>query len=484
MREKYRTIEGKYIDSVLLMQISREIEKIKGVSKATCMVATMENKSFMEIAGFHPPPVADSSSIIIGVVAESDEICDEAINSAMHLIDAGLTQQEKRFTIDDLPQLITPDDFPVVFISTPSEYVYDIANKSLDYGANVHIFSSNVPIEQELKLKEKGMRKGLFVMGPDCGTSIIGGKGLGFSNELGSSGDIGIIGSSGTGIQELSVLLDKNGLGVSYAIGVGSNDLRPPINGIMTKQALEFLKQRCSAIAVISKNPDKRLEMEILELMKDIPSTFISLGKIDHYIAGKTFVTGIIDDGVSYLISQIGKGNKLNQKSLPPRLNIPDSRKLLRGFFVGGSLCYQAQAILQEKKIPVYSNAPVDKKFEVYGNYDNLNVCIDTGAEEFVVGKPHPMIDPLSRNSILVHESRREDVRVILFDVILGYGSAEDPLAGLEDIETGAALVASICGTNKDKQGYDVVTRKLEKLGVTVLESAAKAAEYAASLMR
>ena len=484
MEEKYHVIEGRYIDSVLLMQISREIEKMQGVSKASCMVATAENISFLEMAGFHPPSGVSGNSVIIAVEAESSKKCEDAINNAINLIDTGMVQHKTSYTLDDLPDLISTDDFPVVFISTPGEYAYDVADKSLDSGANIHIFSSNVPIEQELRLKTKGASKGLFVMGPDCGTSIIHGKGLGFSNALEATGDIGIIGSSGTGIQELSVLMDRNGLGVSYAIGVGSNDLKESINGIMSKQALNFLKERCSAIAVVCKKPDPSVERALLESMGNIPSVFISLGSDKQYSSGNTYVTGNIDDAVSHLMSKIGKGRKIQQEAFPKMKEPGKDRKLLRGFFVGGSLCYQAQAILHGKGIHVFSNAPADEQYRVEKDFDNLNVCIDTGAEEYVAGKPHPMIDPVSRNSFLVRESSRNDVRVILFDIILGYGSAEDPVAGLDKMKNGPVLVASICGTEKDSQGYQSIRKRLEDKGVVVFRSAARAAEYAASIMR
>ena len=484
MEEKYHVIEGRYIDSVLLMQISREIEKIQGVSKASCMVATAENISFLEMAGFHPPSGVSANSVIIAVEAESGKKCEDAINNAINLIDTGMVQHKTSYTLDDLPDLISTDDFPVVFISTPGEYVFDVADKSLDLGANVHIFSSNVPIEQELRLKTKGASKGLFVMGPDCGTSIIQGKGLGFSNALQTSGDIGIIGSSGTGIQELSVLMDRNGLGVSYAIGVGSNDLKESINGIMSKQALNFLKERCSAIALVCKKPDPSVERALLESMGNTPSVFISLGSEKQYSSGDTYVTGNIDDAVSHLMSKIGKGGKIQQEAFPKMKEPGKERKLLRGFFVGGSLCYQAQAILHGKGVHVFSNAPADNQYRIEKDFDNLNVCIDTGAEEYVAGKPHPMIDPVSRNSFLVSESSRKDVRVILFDIILGYGSAEDPITGLDKMKNGPVLVASICGTEKDSQGYQSIRKRLEDKGVVVFRSAARAAEYAASMMR
>jgi FdrA protein len=111
-------------------------------------------------------------------------------------------------------------------------------------------------------------------------------------------------------------------------------------------------------------------------------------------------------------------------------------------------------------------------------------VCVDTGAEEYVKGRPHPMIDPEARNALLVKESTRPDVAVLLFDVLLGYGSAMNPLEGLAGIGKGPVLVTSICGTPEDKQGYDKIRKELGSFGVNVMASAGQAAWYAAQVMK
>ena len=169
----------------------------------------------------------------------------------------------------------------------------------------------------------------------------------------------------------------------------------------------------------------------------------------------------------------------------PDKEKIPKKgdRTLLRGFFVGGSLCYQAQAILARGGLNVYSNAPADPDMSLPGDWDDISVCIDTGAEEYVKGKPHPMIDPKARNDMIVKESQRDDVAVILFDVLLGWGSALDPLDGLEEVRKGPILVASICGTDQDKQDYEEIKKRLEVLGAKVLVSSGQAAEYAVQIM-
>ena len=479
MMKKYNEIKGRYVDSVLLMQITRELEKSQTVSKVGMMVATKENLAIFENLGFEPPADIQSSSILIAVEAENDEEADKAIKNAIELVDAKVveTPAEKEYELEEIKSTIQYDDFPVLFISTPGQYVKDIALKGLEQGANLHIFSSNVPLETEVMLKNKGMEKGLLVMGPDAGTSIINGKGLGFSNSV-KTGKVAVIGSSGTGIQELTVLLDRGGLGISAAIGVGSNDLSKEVGAIVTKQAIERLKDAAMLI-IIAKRPDQEVKKQIIQLISGKPSVFISLGDNKTYNEGKTFVTGYIDDAVNYALKALGK-QELAQTSIEEKFDLAD-RKLLRGYFVGGSLCYQAQAILQGSG--VYSNGPADPKFSLPSDWRNLNVCIDTGAEEYVKGKPHPMIDPKARNSMIVEESKRTDVAVILFDVMLGYGSSMEPVEGLEDVNKGPVLVASICGTEKDEQDFKKVKVGLEKIGAKVFSSAGQAAKFAAKLI-
>lgn len=484
MVEIYHMISGRYIDSVLLMQVSREMEKLEGTRKAGCMVATEENLTLFRGAGFTPPAGTDSNSILIAVEAKDEESGKRAIQHALDLIERNQSVAVSRHSLDQIPGLVGKDDFPLLLVSTAGEYVRDVGLKALGFGLNLHIFSSNVPVDHELELKRLGREKGLLVMGPDSGTAIINGKGLGFSNALRGGNDVAVVGSSGTGIQELTVQLDRAGLGVSYAIDVGSNDMTKEVQGIMTKQTITFLNQRSSTLMIVCKKPDPSVREKIIEMIKDRPSAFVSLGSNERYATGKTRVTGVIDDAVEHALRSMGRKAHVEGSTSHPSSVIGSGRKLLKSYFVGGSLCYQAQAILFKMGVQVYSNAPLSSEYEMHNDFGGKSVCIDAGAEEYVVGRPHPMIDPRSRNSIIVKESKRDHVRVLLFDVILGYGSAENPLEGLDGISSGPALVASICGTDRDFQNYADVERRLRQMGANVFSSAAKAATYSAELMR
>jgi FdrA protein len=479
---KYREVKGRYLDSIILMSISRDLEKRKGVRKAGVMVMTKENAETFRDIGFDLPSKISSSSVWIAVEAEDDTVAEAAIAFALDEMDKDQTivKEQGSVLLDSLDDQYKKDDFPVLFISTPKEYVAGIAESALDQGVNLHIFSSNVPVDVEKKLKEKAGKKGLLVMGPDAGTTLIHGKGLGFANKV-RFGEIGIVGSSGTGIQELSVLLHNAGLGVSLALGVGSNDMKKEIGALSTLQAIALLED-IKTLLIIAKKPDPVIRSKVIDRIKSRPSVFVSLGDTVDETIGQTYHTGSIDEAVNRVLRDQGK--KELEKPAVPEQKAYGARRWLRGFFVGGSLCYQAQAILKAEGTEVYSNAPLDKMHALPADWKMMSVCVDTGAEEYVKGRPHPMIDPKARNALLVQESSRADVAVLLFDVLLGYGSAMDPLEGLDGIKKDPVLVTSICGTADDKQGYDTIRKDLDSQDIIVMDTAGQAAWYAAQVMK
>jgi succinyl-CoA synthetase alpha subunit len=480
MAVEFHEVKGRYIDSVLLMQVTRELEKEPNVEEVAVMTATSENIEIFENIGFHPPENVENSSILIAVKATDEETASKTVEKALELLDRRTESSEvENYTLSEMESLVKESDFPILFISTPGKYVDDIAKQALEKGINLHIFSSNVPIETELELKKIGHEKGLFVLGPDAGTTIIQGQGLGFSNII-RKGNVGVVGSSGTGIQELTVLLDKGGLGINVALGVGTNDFTEEIDAIMTKQGIELL-QDSSMIIVVAKKPNPIVMKGIIKILSKKPSVFVALGDNESYIEGETFVTGYLDDAVNFALKHANKG-PLAKPEVKMDFDLR-GRKYVRGMFVGGSLCYQAQAILKKNGVNIYSNAPLDKEHLVEGKWNNLHAYIDIGAEEYVEGRPHPMIDPRFRNEMILKECKKDDVAVVLFDVMLGYGSAMDPLDGLEDIPKGPVLLASIIGTDKDLQDYVAVERRLKKLGVKVFTSAQQTAEFAAKVL-
>src|SRR5260370_38366089 len=121
---------------------------------------------------------------------------------------------------------------------------------------HVFLFIDNVPVEQEKRLKALAISKGLLLMGPDCGTAIINGVGLGFSNVV-PRGSIGIVGASGTGMQQLICLIAAAGMGISQAIGTGGRDLSEAIGGVTVPRGLGFVGsyQQTDGVVLVAKTP-------------------------------------------------------------------------------------------------------------------------------------------------------------------------------------------------------------------------------------
>jgi FdrA protein len=119
------------------------------------------------------------------------------------------------------------------------------------------------------------------------------------------------------------------------------------------------------------------------------------------------------------------------------------------------------------------------------------HTCIDMGAEEFVEGRAHPMIDFSLRKMRILQEAKDPETAVILIDVELGYGSNADPAAELVPIIQKAkslakvagrhlSVVASVVGTEGDFQGLARQEKALSEVGVLIMPSNAQATRVAA----
>ena len=133
---------------------------------------------------------------------------------------------------------------------------------------------------------------------------------------------------------------------------------------------------------------------------------------------------------------------------------LSDERRTVRGYYSGGTLCYEAQLIIGELLGDVYSNEPLLPGHTLPAP-PGTHVLLDLGAEEYTVGRPHPMIDPGTRLEIMRREARDPDVAVVLLDVVLGYGSHEDPAGQLVPVlqeimaEGGPRVVADVLGLRR-----------------------------------
>jgi len=386
----------------------------------------------------------------------------------------------------------------VAVISVPGAYAAREARAALREGLNVFLFSSNVPVEEERSLKLEARERGLIVMGPDCGTAFLGGAGIGFANAV-RRGPIGMVGSTGTGMQEFSSLVHQAGSGISNGIGTGSRDLADRVGGISTMAGIEALENDpgTKVIAVLAKPPEPAATARLLERLGRCRKPVV-LCLLGAEVPG---AAATIDEAVGLALAAAGLpapaggAGGLRERAAAMAGELGPEQRHLRGLFAGGTLCYQAQAIFRKAGLAAHSNAPLHGMAALPDpRVSRDSSFIDLGAEVFVEGRPHPMIDATLRRQRLEQEGRDPSVAVILLDFILGAMACADPAGDLLGAVAAAQearrrmggrlwVVASVTGTDLDSQGLQAQTRALAQAGVLVLESAARAAALCRELM-
>ncbi|MGI9302283.1 MAG: acyl-CoA synthetase FdrA [Gammaproteobacteria bacterium] len=375
-------------------------------------------------------------------------------------------------------------------ISVPGEFAAIEARRALALGMNVMIFSDNVPVEQERGLKEYAREKGLLVMGPDCGTAIIAGTPLAFSNEI-PHGHIGVVSAAGTGLQEFSVLIARHGHGISHGIGVGGRDLSDAVGAITTETALDALEEdpQTEQIVLISKPPGEQTVKRILRRLERCRKQVIAcLLGLDNPLEAADNVTLVrtIKAAAEYAVGEtIGAAFSVDQVAR----TAGGKRGWIRGLYSGGALCAEAQVVLRDSGLNPQSNVPTPGCSHT-GRLDaGAHVLIDLGSDEYTAGRPHPMIEPAVRSTAVASALEDPQTAVILLDVVLGYGAHSDPAGAittvLDDFDgKRPAVVASVCGTEGDIQGLHGQIRRLEGANVIVAPSNAHAAEVAARIVQ
>ena len=276
---KFEIRKNTYYDSVTLMLISKEVEKINGVYKALVGMGTELNKELAQNLDISNDEINNLKPDDFFVTVLADDEID--IEEIMGKVDELLSQKREEAGSDYMPPTLNSalrhePESNIVVISVPGEYAADEARRALNNNLHVMLFSDNVSLKDERELKELACEKGLLMMGPDCGTAIINNVPLAFANVI-RKGNIGIVGASGTGIQEVTTLLDRLGEGVSQAIGTGGRDLHDEIGGLMMLQGIEALKNdpQTEVIVLISKPPSNIIAEKIVEAVKDSPKPVV-----------------------------------------------------------------------------------------------------------------------------------------------------------------------------------------------------------------
>lgn len=488
---------GFYLDSVALMRLSGEITALAGVDEAALMMASPANKAILRDAGLLEggSSEAGSNDLVIAIRAHDAAAGQAALDRALQ----GLEQPRARAAEAQAwrPRSIRAavNAMPganLALIAVPGEFAAAEARKAMGRGLNVMMFSDNVSLEDELELKREAQGLGLLMMGPDCGTAIINGVPLAFANSV-RRGNVGIIGASGTGVQEVASLVSEAGGGISHAIGVGGRDLREEIGGIMTMMAIDALDEDAATdrVVLISKPPDAAVAARVLERIGRSPRayTVCFLGADDVDLpANATQVSSLRDAAGDALRGHgIGAGYVVDAaaRQAPGRAGRGD----IEGLFAGGTLCAEAQLILMAGGRRVGSNAPVPgaDTIEAATPFEGDRV-LDFGADELTRARPHPMIDPTLRDAAVRQALADPEVGAILVDVVIGHGAHADPAGRLAGIVAGRAadappIIASVTGTELDPQVRSHQERILRDAGIVVAPSNAHACEVALAVV-
>lgn len=490
-----RVRRGLYLDSLALMRVSQSLSGLTGVDTVSLMIGTPANRQILEEAGMlgDDGRSAGANDLIIAVKADNEAAAKTALDEADKRLDQPQAManagERKPRTIEAASNILGGASLAI--ISLPGDFAGNEARKALARGLHVLLFSDNVPYDQELALKQEAQKRGLLLMGPDCGTALIGGVPLAFANEV-TKGDIGIVAASGTGLQEVSTLIARAGGGVSHGIGVGGRDLSERIGAITTLMAIDALDADPATrhIVLISKPPAPSVASKVLERVGRSSKSFTIC-----FLGGSSLLG---PKNARFAPTLAAAASDALGKPVEVPIDIPamvklvcsemdGKRRWVRGVYSGGTLCGEAQIVLRDAKEPFWSNAPVPGALPA--RPAEGHVLIDYGADEYTVGRPHPMIDPTARNEALRQALGDPTLAVVLVDVVIGYGAHDDPAGSVAKVVASVAtprpaVVASVTGTDADPQNRSDQLAKLEKAGILVAASNAQAASLALAIAR
>ena len=460
-------------------------------------MGTPANRDLLAQAGLLPgdAEAARPNDLVIIVDATDDASAESALVEAERLLAAhtilpsGSTGEALARTIADA--IATAPATNLAIISTPGAYAAAEALKALKRGLHVFLFSDNVPIDEEIELKRLAVKKRLLVMGPDCGTAILDGVPLGFANVV-RRGRVGLVGASGTGLQQVSCLIDREGEGVSQLIGVGGHDLDERLGGLMMLAGIEYLArdQGTSVIVLVSKPPSPEVARHVLDVArasgKPVVVNFVG-GNAESIRQTGAVPAATLEDAARFAVALARKAPlpapvtvdaKLVARARAQIGRFARGQRFVRGLFSGGTLCQEAALILDQSASRAAGHS-----------------VVDLGDDEFTVGRPHPMIDFRLRNERIALAAEDPTTAVVLLDVVLGYGAHPDPAGALlpavlrareraEALGHAIAFIASVCGTAADPQDLARQEETLGKNGVILAPSNARAASLAALLVR
>jgi FdrA protein len=503
---RFKVFANLYRDSVTLMQLAARLGGREGIIQASCLMATPANVAHLAGEGL-PGDLRISASDLLLVVRGEPAACEEAIAAAgLALHSRGRGEAETaafEMPLTSLASAVAREpDADLALISVPGDYAAAEAIKALSLGLHVMLFSDNVPIAEERILKTYARSRGRLMMGPDCGTAIINGVPLGFANVV-RRGDIGLVAASGTGLQEVTCRIHNRGGGISQAIGTGGRDLHDEIGGAAMLQGLAALAadDETRVIVLISKPAAPAVAKRVVDAAAAIrkPVVVNFLEEMPLRLPAAIFAAGSLHHAADMALA-IARGESPTTPAplSTSALSAADGwaaamaavQAAVRGLFTGGTFCYEAQRAFTAQHLSCRSNAPAPG-VPPFDGHGGGHVFLDLGVDEHTRGRPHPMIDPSPRDAAVRAQGADPETAVILFDVVLGFGSHHDPAAGLSralsdaDREARAqgrtlAMIGHVCGTDGDPQNTAAQVRRLERAGAFIADSNFEAVMLAA----
>jgi len=453
-----------YFDSIALMRIAEQARHVAGVTESALVMGTPANRTLLAEAGLWPPDAPDVGPSDVVVVVRAQTV--EAVRLALHRVEDLMDARRESVRVEDVPPATMfgaarcAGEADLALVAVPGLYAALEAQQALSAGLHVFLFSDGVSLDEEVALKRRARARGLLVMGPECGTAIVNGVGLGFANRV-RRGAVGVVGASGTGIQEITILVHRLGGGIAHAIGTGGRDLHAAIGGVTTLQALDRLAadDGTRVIVLVSKPPSRAVADVVLaaavQTRKPVVACLLGYAGAmpDGVVAAAT-----LEEAARAALALVG--GPAPDLERPRAVARRRPRGSIRGLYSGGTLCEEARRLV----------AGGEHRF------------VDFGAEQYTRGRPHPIVDPRYRDAAILEAAADPSVSVILLDLVLGDCAHPDPAVALDPILVEAhdrargggrelALVAHVVGTDEDPQ--DLVRQQdvLRKRGAIVCPS-------------
>jgi FdrA protein len=491
---------GAYYDSVVLMQLQRGLVALEGVEDAGVLMGTPANKEMLAQSGLLTAEAQAAGGDDLVIVVRGAGAAAAA--AALAAVD-GLLASKASHSGDFRPRSIETaaqmaPDARWLLVSVPGRFAAAVARQGIEQGRHVFLYSDNVSLEDEVSLKRAAAAHGLLVMGPDCGTAIVNGIGLGFANAV-RRGPIGVVGASGTGLQLVTARIHQLGSGITHALGTGGRDLSEPVGAITALQSLDLLSrdEATRVIVVVSKPPSPAVADRLIAAArtagKPVVIDFIGY-RAPEPTQGDVYFVQTLDAAAELAVELAAiEDAPAGAAALPP---FAPGQRWLRGLFSGGTLAYEAQLLLRAYVPAIWSNAPLDKAYKLPSALQSQeHSIVDLGEDEFTVGRLHPMLDNDLRVKRILQEAADPTVAVLLVDVVLGFGAHADPAAELAPVLSEAqhtaqaagrhlAIIAVVVGTDADPQGLAAQIAQLEEAGVQVARTNEQAAHLAGALIR